>query len=659
MTPKRTLTVRLSNDHLARLSQCDPVKAIEELVWNSLDAGATRVSVLINRNALLAVESVEIKDNGSGISTDLIDSAFGDLGISPKRKSPLNSRGKKVHGRLGEGRFRAYSLGARASWLTVSRGNKPLRIAGEIGSPTQFTIEEVAGNSGTPKIGTVFLAENLRQAEIKIPNDEALSAQLEAIFAPKLLSDAEVQITIGTNALNPKKHIELDETQGLQGHADAKVRAVIWKIGNHKDFFWCDKDFNVRESESSDIDSKVSLSVFLATNAISDAIDAGTFELRESSPAMKGLHESAIEAASLVVAKFLRSKTERIIDELKERKVYPYEFEPRSELERLERTAFDACATTIMSSLSSVAQAPKGAQLLTLSLMKEALETSPAAVKKVLQEVLRLPPQEMEELSNVLDRISLGNLIKMGKMVVDRLTFLAELEKISYDKELSKHVLERRHLHKFIELETWLFGEAYALGTSDESLNAVLKHHLSVLGIPSKEIELLASEGGTNKDIPDLVFGKQFRTGAGDHFEHLVIELKRPSVKIGSEEIAQIQRYATAINSDGRFDKNRTKWIYYVISSEVDADTEALYANQDSREPGQIIKKPNLEIYFKTWGQVIQSAKGRMNFLKDKLELKSSVQAGLPLIKSRHPKEVAEIERRADQDKDRRKTKTS
>jgi hypothetical protein len=52
------------------------------------------------------------------------------------------------------------------------------------------------------------------------------------------------------------------------------------------------------------------------------------------------------------------------------------------------------------------------------------------------------------------------------------------LEQIIYDKDLNKHILERRHLHKIIVNETWLFGDEYTYGVDDLTLKNVLKAFL-------------------------------------------------------------------------------------------------------------------------------------------------------------------------------------
>ena len=59
-------------DHAAR-----PAQAIAELIWSSLDADASYVSASFGHNALGRVDSIQLRDNGTGIPYDKALSARG------------------------------------------------------------------------------------------------------------------------------------------------------------------------------------------------------------------------------------------------------------------------------------------------------------------------------------------------------------------------------------------------------------------------------------------------------------------------------------------------------------------------------------------------------------------------------------------------------
>ena len=53
--------------------------------------------------------------------------------------------------------------------------------------------------------------------------------------------------------------------------------------------------------------------------------------------------------------------------------------------------------------------------------------------------------------------------------------------------------------------------------------------------------------------IVDLKISRAVPRNHPDEREHLMVELKRPSVKIGQDEISQIEEYAFTIAEDQRF----------------------------------------------------------------------------------------------------------
>ena len=84
-----------------------PCNAISEFIWNGFDAEATQVSLSFIRNHLNSIASIEIKDNGYGISKDSFFHKFHRAFESPKPKTITANRKNSsiIHGRNGVGRF--------------------------------------------------------------------------------------------------------------------------------------------------------------------------------------------------------------------------------------------------------------------------------------------------------------------------------------------------------------------------------------------------------------------------------------------------------------------------------------------------------------------------------------------------------------------------
>ena len=111
----KQIPIAPQQDFLERIGNASSINAVSELIWNSLDAGASTVQVYFQTNQLDGLECVEIVDNGSGIDGSQVEDMFGDLGDSWKRKID-RKYGRTLHGKNGEGRFKAFAIGNNVTW---------------------------------------------------------------------------------------------------------------------------------------------------------------------------------------------------------------------------------------------------------------------------------------------------------------------------------------------------------------------------------------------------------------------------------------------------------------------------------------------------------------------------------------------------------------
>jgi hypothetical protein len=256
-------------------------------------------------------------------------------------------------------------------------------------------------------------------------------------------------------------------------------------------------------------------------------------------------------------------------------------------------------------------------------LLRQALEQNPGSLHRVLQEVLDLPRARLEELERLLERTTLSAIISAARVVADRLDFLRGLEVLLYEPDNKRALLERRQLHRMLAKEAWVFGDEWGLAVDDESLTAVLAKHVRILGrdeLAPDAQEVLREDD--SRGIVDLMLAKAIRLAVQQH-EHLVVELKRPAVKVGAEEISQIQRYATTVARDERFAKTNTSWNFWVISNELDEHAEQM-ARQTDRPLGVVYQGPGIRVWVKTWGQLIDDCEQRLKFVKANLEIQST-----------------------------------
>src|ERR1700754_2019284 len=120
----RRVHLEAAEDHVQRLArESDPLGAVKELIWNALDADATRVDVVLHRSPLGAVERVTVHDDGTGMAPEALAAAFDRIGGSWKKwTSGTLLKQRTLHGSNGQGRLRAYALGDHIRWTTVADG---------------------------------------------------------------------------------------------------------------------------------------------------------------------------------------------------------------------------------------------------------------------------------------------------------------------------------------------------------------------------------------------------------------------------------------------------------------------------------------------------------------------------------------------------------
>jgi len=229
----KQIYVHAQADHIESLSKATPVSAIEELVWNALDADAKEVKVDLVTNPLGAVEAVRVADDGTGIDVGRADSTFGSLGGSWKRTSTQTGFGhRRLHGRHGRGRFKAFALGTNVEWRTTVRADGRLEscvIRGDIANPGVFELEE-APRPG-PATGTEVYVSNAKANCDSLLNAAETVQSLAAKFALYLKSYPDVRIYFNGLPVTPVivQMRTTDYKLTLANGAEAKLEVIEWK----------------------------------------------------------------------------------------------------------------------------------------------------------------------------------------------------------------------------------------------------------------------------------------------------------------------------------------------------------------------------------------------------------------------------------------------
>lgn len=131
------------------------------------------------------------------------------------------------------------------------------------------------------------------------------------------------------------------------------------------------------------------------------------------------------------------------------------------------------------------------------------------------------------------------------------------------------------------------------------------------------------------------MLSKAIRRYKANELTHLVVELKAPKVKIDEKEILQVEQYAISVTKDERFKNVKTTWAFWAISDDYGDYAEYRMKNGGG-ENGKIHEADNLTIWVKTWAQVIDENRARMQFFQEKLEYEAKKSESLQDFQKRY-----------------------
>lgn len=629
--------VELDKGFLERLKTA-PHRAVSELIWNAMDADADAVNVEFDRQEMGGVELIRVADDGHGMTADEAIEAFRRLGGSWKAgATATRGEGRALHGKEGRGRFFAAALGTRTRWRSVSErsGERRLTVI-EIRRATIDDVEIEDRGLTDAALGTVVEVEGFSSPPRGIEGPRAADAVL-AEFAMHLTKYG-VDLTYDDFPLDPRSLQTEMTTYDLESPDEepAALDIVEWSRDVDRKMFLC----NAGGTALADVAPGIHAPGFDFTAYVrwdgfaSDSV----IDLPDLSA---GPTADVVDAArDRLRAHFKQRAEDRrrdIIERWKREEVYPYTDQPADEVEQTSRELFDVVAVTARDAIGE----DQRTQRFTLRLLREALERDPGHLRRVLEEVLDLDDHKLADLNALLDRTSLAAMVAVARSITDRLDFLRALEEMVFEPAVKGRVLERTQLHRMLATETWVFGEEYHLVADDESLTNVLRRHLRYLERCELAPAPVTDEQGRTR-IVDLMLAKSLEE-AQNRREHLVIELKAPSVNIGHKELDQIRDYATAVAKDPQFDKATTRWDFWIVSTDM-KEVAHRQASQRNREPGLVDEYDdlNVRIWAETWGQITRDARHRLKFLRGQLDYTSSRDEAVEYLHRRHADFVPE-----------------
>ena len=638
-----TYPVEVQSDFLEKITRAKPVQGLAEFIWNSLDADASSIDVRFDYNALGAMSAIAVTDNGVGMTFTDAPELFRRLGGSWKKPGAITkNHGRFLHGQDGRGRFKAFALGRIAEWdVTYEKRGElwTFRITMNVSNIREVRITDESKAPANKTRGVSLTISELHKDYRSFVSDTGMQ-EIAEIFALYLTDYQDVSIVIDANRIEPAKAIASRQSVDLIDIADdgkaypARLEIIEWRSMTNRTLYLCNnKGFPLIQVDRRFHIGSFQFSAYLKSDYIAKLQSEGTLELAEMNPSVAATIDEAQQAIKDYFRDRAAQEARTVVEEWKHDNIYPYEGEPVTHVEKVERQVFDIVAVNVAQHLPDFDSTPTKNKSLNLRLLRHAIERSPEDLQIIFEEVLKLPKRKQEELAELLRDVSLSAIIGAAKIVADRLKFLMGLEAILFDAEPKRRLKERSQLHRIIAQNCWLFGEEFNLSVDDQSLTEALRKHRKLLGDEiaiDEPVKHISQERG----IIDLMLSRAIRRHRANELTHLVVELKAPKVKIDSEEITQVEKYAFSVIEDERFRNVNTTWIFWAISDDYGAHA----AHRITENNGLIYEKENASIYVKTWSQVLDENRARLQFFQERLEYQADKGASLKHLQEHYAK---------------------
>lgn len=622
-------------------------EAICELIWNGFDANASLINIVFKPNNIDYINEIQIIDNGTGIPFSTLHQTFGSFLDSVKRES--FSRSSYIRGKKGKGRFSFMALAMQAVWSTTffdEQSKKMLDYDIIINAANKDIYKDSNRRiSKRNKTGTIVTLSNLFGVSGYSFSCSAFLSYLKNEFGWFLLLNRSKDFKLCLNdspveyddiiADNEVFHRIITDTQNIE--YTFRITYVRWyeKIGDkfyyyflntaQKELFKQLTSFN--NNAIGFYHSVYVESSFFDDFTPSDGVNAERlFGANLNSRVFKVLIKELQQIVADKQKSFVRSKgADKLIEHFDRKGVLPkyrnnkYEQEKRKDLMAVIKEIY-CIQPKIFKGLNETQERTSVAFI---NLLLESDERE--HILSILDDIVNLTREERENLAILLGKTSLNRITRTINLIENRFVTIELLKRMVFD--LKQFTTERDHIQHAIAENYWLFGEQFHLVTANESFEKLLSKYLYILdGEGSGKMNAMTMKDREKNRRPDVFICRQ--RSIPDPFyqeeeleENIMVELKRPAVVIGKQQLRQIEDYMDFVSRQDAFNSQMRQWKFFVVSNRVDAYILKQYEEFKNRGKRFLVKSwGNLEIFAMTWDDIFRVFYTRHKYLLDKLD---------------------------------------
>jgi len=636
--------------------------AIAQYIWNGFDAEASVVELNFVYNELNGIDGIKIKDNGYGINKNELPIKFKKIFESNKSVSKVSKKNSsEVHGKDGVGRFSFFTFSNKAIWTTIYEDNSKkylyeIEIAAS--SLEQYADTEIAETKQPCGTEVEFLGFNdnkftLSECKEFLILEFAWYLELNHDKRYKIIIDGETLDYSSILASIDEKDYRLEDVK-----IDFKVKFCRWDKKLHEEYskyYYINSKGNEEYKETTTLNQKGDKfyhSVFIK----SEIFDDFRFEKADEQLTLNKYSRDSREY--LFIKKnvdtllrnlrnpFIKKYTQQYIKDLKTKGVYP-QIDTNNIYDKFREKTLDDTIQAVYAAEPKIFSNLNLTQQKTLiRLFDMSMQSGTAdGLYRVLEGILDMSIEDRDDLADLLKYTNMSNITKTITLIKDRMLAMNDIKQLVLNKELKAN--EVHHLQKFIERHYWLFGEQYHLVTAEEPdfeealrrFTYILQDDTTKTGKPKK---VTIDHPDKEKEMDIFVVQRLLD---GSIKKSVVVELKHPSIKLGSKELEQVKKYLSVINEEPRFNSGGIQWIFYLVGNSIDEYIkDEIETNKSHGELSLVYKVRNKKIFVKTWSDIFTEHETNYQYLQEKLLLQQ--EELLKLNVANNPSDI--IERQKD-----------
>ena len=647
--------IEITTEAIIKYKRTTLSDALLQPLFNSVDANASQIIITAHNEKdkqmqLFADESespayIVVEDNGSGIPFEKIGDYFQQFEKSWKAGCKPEHRAS-YHGSKGCGRFKCFALGRKLEWVTTYRDKKgklrtySMRLEEDSATDLVIGAEHKASKSNT---GTVLKISALTQRMMSQMYEKGIKKLMFEILNAMILDlelTPKVEVNFFGEILDTNQYKAVDETfpidfagpDGTPAHGD--MRLISWKqdmqFVDHKHAFLYKStgEFLAQHASGTPADSRFPPHTLIITT---DAYDSYS----DLEVEFKSWYASIDRATQARVIAILTSAKEKefakTLKGLIQSKDYPFKSAPRNILESAQQDAYNSILASLAFDNSSAITPHKPQILKVVFPLLERLFKGDYLLSESVGRIVDLKDEDAERFNRMVTRIRLSKLLSRYSELIRRKEFLQTLQLLVHVDKHSRYLRERTQLHKIVAEEVWIFGDEFEqehLLTSDKAITTLLREN-------AKRNDLLfefADDGNLDKvdqfikenvgnldsclqKIPDLALCRTRSQSGAQTRDYLVIELKKPMVKIDGKCREQALDVYTGISYAAKHGGGLSidpehRWRYYLVSSEMDKSLKSDFTSQ-----GCLVEKEsgNYVIKVMLWKDIFEKANARID----------------------------------------------